>query len=216
MKKQIEMIVFDMDGVIVNSEPLHENARQMMFQKYGILPDDRMPEAVGKSCSGFWRKVGEIYHVEEDPFVLEKEQYSLVALQIEQNKLSANEGLLEVIREYKRNGRKIGLASSSTRVLVDDTLRLLGLKDMFDYTVSGDEVERKKPAPDIYEKVLHMAGVSETHAVAVEDSKSGVEAARAAGLYCFGYRNPTSGEQDLSEADQEIDRLTEILDLASV
>lgn len=71
-KQDARLIIFDMDGVILDSEPLHENARQMMFKKYGIIPDEKMPEAVGKSSSGFWRKVIEIYQIEGEPYALEK------------------------------------------------------------------------------------------------------------------------------------------------
>lgn len=210
-KQDAKLIIFDMDGVILDSEPLHENARQMMFRKYGIVPDDKMPEAVGKSSSGFWRKVIEIYHIEGEPYALEKEQYHLVAKQIEENHVKPSDGLTELLASAEEKEMKIALASSSTRILVDDSLRLLGIADAFDVTVSGDEIPKKKPAPDVYLKVLELTGVKAEDAVAVEDSKAGIEAAKAAGIFCYGYDNPTSGEQDISKADQKIDSLREII-----
>ena len=149
-KQDARLIIFDMDGVILDSEPLHENARQMMFKKYGIIPDEKMPEAVGKSSSGFWRKVIEIYQIEGEPYALEKEQYHLVAKQIEENDVKPSDGLVELIMDAKEKGMGIALASSSTRILVDDSLRLLGIAEQFDVTVSGDEIPKKKPAPDVY------------------------------------------------------------------
>ena len=105
---------------------------------------------------------------------------------------------------------KIGLASSSTRPLVDETLSLLNIKQYFDCVVSGDEIPRKKPAPDIYLRVLELTGISAENAVAVEDTKAGTIAARDAGIFCYGYVNPTSGEQDLSNAATTIFHLREL------
>ena len=206
------MIVFDMDGVILDSEPLHENARQMMFQKYHITPNDSFPPPVGNSSSGFWRQVFALCGLEGDAYELEAEQYYLVAKQIKDNNLPPSDGLLEVFRWAKEQGMKIGLASSSTRVLVDDVLDLMQIRAYFDYTVSGDEIARKKPAPDAYLKVLEMAGLPAEAAMAVEDSGTGIAAAKAAGLYCFGYENPTSGEQNLSQSDRIIKHLKEIIE----
>lgn len=209
-RQGIELLIFDMDGVVLDSEPLHENARQWMFRELGISPDDRLPDPVGKSSSGFWRRVLEVYHMEGDPYELEKRQYSLVARQIEENHLQPSDGFLDVVKRAKERGIRIGLASSSTRVLVDDALRLLDVDRYFDITVSGDEVAHKKPEPDVYLKVLELAGGEPGRSAAVEDSEAGVRAARRAGIFCYGYVNETSGRQDVSGADKVIRHLGEI------
>ena len=98
-----------------------------------------------------------------------------------------------------QNGWLIGLASSSTRRLVEQILNSLKIKKYFDVIVCGDEVINKKPAPDIYEKVLNLAGLKQNKAIAVEDSETGIKAAKAAGIFCYGYRNKSSGNQDLSD-----------------
>lgn len=211
-KNEMKLIIFDMDGVILDSEPLHEQARQTMFEKYGIVPDETFPNPVGKSSSGFWRTVIEKCGMENNPYGLEEEQYRLVAKQIESKQIKPSEGFEEILRWAKGNGVEVGLASSSTRILVDDTLRLLNVKQYFDYTVSGNEVNKKKPAPDVYKKVLKMAGIPANQAVAVEDSSTGIEAAKNAEIFCFGYQNETSGEQDISGANQVIEHLKEIIE----
>lgn len=212
-RDEMKLIIFDMDGVILDSEPLHENARQMMFKEYGVIPDETFPDPVGKSSSGFWRTMIEMGKLKGDPYDLEEKQYRLVAWQIEQNKVPPSEGLIDVLTWAKDHGVKIGLASSSTRTLVDDALRLLGISRYFEYTVSGNEVKVKKPAPDVYLKVLQMAGVKAEEAAAVEDSSAGVEAAKNARIFCFGYKNETSGGQDISQADVAISHLKEILEV---
>ena len=209
-RQGIELLIFDMDGVVLDSEPLHENARQSMFRELGISPDYRLPDPVGKSSSGFWRKVLAVYQMEGDPYELERRQYGLVARQIEANHLQPSDGFLDVVERAKARGIKIGLASSSTRVLVDDALRLLGVDQYFDITVSGDEVAHKKPEPDVYLRALELAGGRPDRAVAVEDSQAGVRAAQRAGIFCYGYVNETSGGQYISGADRVIRHLGEI------
>lgn len=208
---QIKLVVFDMDGVVLDSEPLHEKARQRMFREMGVVPDSRMPDAVGKSASGFWRSILRIYNLEGDPYVLERRQYTLVAAQIKENHLQPSAGFIDIVDKARSKGIKIALASSSTRELVNHTLKLLEVERYFNITVSGDEIPKKKPAPDGYLKVLQLAGIEASCAIAVEDSCAGIVSAQKAGIFCYGYRNKTSGNQDISNADAIISRLSDIL-----
>lgn len=210
MDKNLKIIIFDMDGVVLDSEPLHENARQMMFKELGIVPDETFPEAVGKSSAGFWQEIIDLCKIEGDAFAMEARQYALVAQQIEDNHVKPSKGFGKIVEWAKEHGVKVGLASTSTRILIEDSLRLLGVRDAFDYTVSGNEIAKKKPAPDSYLKVLELSGIGAEEAIAIEDSTPGVAAAKNAGIFCFGYHNVTSGEQDLSRADKIVDSLLEI------
>lgn len=210
-KNNLKILIFDMDGVILDSEPLHEIARQRMFGELGIVPDETFPEAVGKSASGYWRQIVKICGLNNDPYTLEARQYHLVAQQIKESHVPPSAGLPEVLKWAKMNKIKIGLASSSNRTLVDEALAFLGIREYFDYTVSGNEVKTKKPAPDVYLKVLEMAGIAPEYAAAVEDSRAGVEAAQSAGIFCYGYKNPTSGGQNVNAADEVIEHLSSII-----
>lgn len=210
--KEAKAIIFDMDGVILNSEPLHEEARQNMFQEMGIVLDDTFPDPVGKDADKFWNLIFARYGIQGNGQEKGVQHYRLVAELVEKSGIGANEGLIEVLEWAKKKDVKVGLASSSPRFLVDKVLHILKIEQYFDCTVSGDEVARKKPAPDIYQKVLAQLGIQSAEAVAVEDSKTGIEAARAAGIYCFGYINPTSGEQDIQRADCQIPYLGELIE----
>lgn len=201
-----------MDGVILDSEPLHQNAREIMYHKYGITPGEDFPNPVGRSSSGFWRIVMEGQGLEGDPQQMEEEQYRLVAQLIKSLNIPASDGLEQVLNRGKSMGMKIGLASSSTRFLVDSVLDTLNIRKYFDFTVSGDEAARKKPAPDIYENLLLALELTAQDAVAVEDSSAGIEAAHNAGIFCYGYVNDTSGDQDLSKADEIIRNLVEMIE----
>lgn len=207
---QKKIIIFDMDGVVLDSEPLHENARAMIRQKLGVTLGPDFPDPVGASASGHWQMVLDRFGLTGDCNVLEQEQYALVARQIKENHIKPNPGLIEVLEWAKKKDVKIGLASSSTRELVEEALGLLGVRRYFDYTVSGDEVTNKKPDPEPYLRVLEMAGMTAAEAVAVEDSKNGVRSAIDAGIFCFGYRSDPA--QDLSKANTTIQHLAQILE----
>ncbi len=211
-KKDIRLIIFDMDGVVLDSEPLHEIARQAMYRNMGIEKTDPFPEPVGTSAVGFWREVLEQFGLDGDPVALQQEQYRRVEDQIRENHLGPSDGLVDVLAWAHGQGIRIGLASSSTQPMVDDVLELLHVKDSFDYVVAGNQVTRRKPDPEIYCKVMEMAGEKPDAVVAVEDTAPGIAAARAAGIYCFGYDNETSGPQDLSAASRVIENLREIME----
>lgn len=213
MKKEIRVMIFDMDGVILDSEPLHELAREQMFEKYGIAGAQDLPNPVGRSTCGFWQLVLAKYGMEGDPRVFEREHYELVSKLVVEKKLPPSQGLLPLLDWARERGIKRAIASSSTRKLVYTVLEHLNLAAYFDGVACGDEVENKKPAPDVYLRALSLVGADAAHAAAVEDSSSGIEAAHAAGLRCFGYHNLTSGIQDLSKADWQVEHLKEIQEL---
>jgi HAD superfamily hydrolase (TIGR01509 family) len=104
---------------------------------------------------------------------------------------------------------RLGLASNSPRFLVDDALATAGLADAFDAIVTSDDVENAKPAPDIYRLACERLGVTPRQALALEDSPSGVAAAKAAGLTCIAV--PLFAETDVSAADRVVVSLEELL-----
>jgi HAD superfamily hydrolase (TIGR01509 family) len=131
--------------------------------------------------------------------------HELVKLQVD-----ARPGAVELI-EGLRNlaGVRLGLASNSPRYLVDDALKTAGLADAFDSIVTSDDVKHAKPAPDIYLLACERLGVDPSEAVALEDSASGVAAAKAAGLTCIAV--PMFAETDVSAADRVVDSLEDLL-----
>lgn len=213
MNPKIKILIFDMDGVILDSEPLHACAREQMYKKYGVPLDQKRPAPEGKSTRDYWALLGEMFGLSLDADALEKEQFDLVARQVEEKQVPPSAGLTDVLQWARGQGLRIGLASSSSRSLVARVLKLLELEDYFDIVVCGDEIAQKKPAPDIYRKVLHMAGCKPDEALAVEDSDTGIRAAKSAGIYCIGYRNVTTKHQTLAEADLVIDGIRQIRDI---
>ena len=127
-----------------------------------------------------------------------------------QQAVDARPGAVELLaRLGELDGVALGLASNSPRYLVDDALATAGMTDVFDVIVTSDDVERAKPAPDIYLLACERLGVEPADAVALEDSASGIAAAKAAGLTVIGV--PQFAETDVSAADRVIDSLEELL-----
>lgn len=212
MKNITKILIFDMDGVVLDSEPLHQKAREIMYKKYAVHIDSDFPDPVGKSSSGYWRWIKERCGRTWEPLQMEQEQYKLVLKQVQEDKISETQNLRMMLQWSKKNNLKIGLASSSSRMLVDGILNALQLKSFFDCTISGDEVDRKKPEPDVYKAVLKSMKIRPEEAIAIEDSSTGIRAAKMAGIRCLAYRNPSSGNQNLSEADSIIINMAEISD----
>lgn len=209
-KKKTKIVIFDMDGVLVDSEPLHAFSEHRILREHGIT---EMPDAsltVGKSSYIIWSTLIREYGLPGTPATLLQQQYEYLLEEMAARKTKPSVGLLELLADLKEVGIQIGLASSSNRFLVDGTLRYLGIGDWFDYTTAGDEVPEKKPDPSVYLSVLEKSGFDATEALAIEDSSTGLTAAYRAGIPALGYRNPTSGNQDLSRSLAIIDSLAQI------
>ena len=196
--------IFDMDGVIYDSEPIHARAKQQVLAEYGIdISAERLATFVGRSSRDFYGTM-----VEENPACgvswqeLAKKKHDLYRkLLTEDRSIQAIPGVRELLERIKAAGYLIGLGSSSTMEMINLVLNRFDLKKYFSAVVSGDELPRSKPDPLIFLTVAEKLGVAPTDCVVIEDAGAGVAAAKAAGMYCIGYNNPNSGPQNLSGAD---------------
>lgn len=213
MKKQIELVIFDLDGVILNSEPLHDNAKRRILSEAGVDKNVDLAWSVGRPNKELWNMMIDKYGLKKTADELEKTQYMYILEEIEEKQINLTNGLIELLDWLKEKNKKIGLASSSNRFYVLAILRYYKISTYFSYIVGGDEVDRKKPSPDVYLKVLGLSGESANNSIALEDSKAGSEAAVSAGISCVGYLNPTSGEQELSKCIATISHIEQIKDL---
>lgn len=204
-------LIFDMDGVIIDSEPIHFESDKMTLREYGIeVTDEILNNYVGVANPKMWAELKEMYQlrcsVEE---LLQKQlmyKFELFGTQ----KLQAIDGILELIDLLKEKKIKVGLASSSPRVFIELILKNLGIMEFFDVIVSGEEVENSKPAPDIFLKTAKILCVEPEACLVIEDSGHGAKAAKSAGMRCVGYINPNSGNQDLSLADICVDSIKDV------
>ena len=210
-KKKISLVIFDLDGVLVNSEPLHENAKRRILSEAGIVENIDLSWSIGKPNKELWTILIDKFKLSKSPEELEETQYNYILQEIEEKQIAPTEGLVNLLSWLKENNIKIGLASSSNRFYVLAILAHYEIINDFNYIVAGDDVARKKPSPDAYLKVLELNGGTASGVIAIEDSSAGSEAAILAGLQCIGYLNPTSGQQDLSKCFELIRSIEEVM-----
>ena len=202
-------VVFDMDGLLLDTELLWHRAETALFARHGaeFSWDDKMA-VIGSSFSFtadyFADRLG--LPKEQGPALVD-EMVSLMEAELREQ-VDSRPGAVELV-ERLRGRTRLGLASNSPRHLVDAALATARITDAFDAIVTSDDVVESKPAPDIYLLACEQLGVEPADALALEDSASGVAAAKAAGLTCIAV--PQFAETDVSAADRVIDSLEELL-----
>jgi HAD superfamily hydrolase (TIGR01509 family) len=195
-------LIFDMDGVIVDSERHWKEVEGFFLQKliptWGGADQDRI---IGLSVHDLYKQLVSEYqlaHTKEE-FL---EVYHDMASIIYGHKASLIDGFSELLAALNRDNVPVALASSSPRPWIEMVLERFKLRAAFDVVVSADELQGEgKPLPDIYLHTARKLGVEPAMCIVIEDSKNGVLSARNAGMYCIGFRNGFNDEQDLSAAN---------------
>lgn len=204
-------VVFDMDGLLLDTELLWHEAEVELFERHGgeFTWQDKLA-VIGNSFEFVGRYFADrLGQPAERGAALVDEMIALMHERV-QRAVEARPGAVELVRGLRELGDiRIGLASNSPRTLVDTALASARMTDAFDAVVTSDDVVHPKPAPDIYLLACERLGVSPSEALALEDSGSGVAAAKAAGLTCIGV--PQFAETDLSAADRVVHSLEELL-----
>jgi len=179
-------VVFDMDGVLVLSEPILAEAAVQMFKEKGYdVKTDEFRPFIGMGEDKFIGGVAEARKIPIDPKPDKARTYAIYLDRIE-GRLRPITGAKEFVEKCRRRGLKTALASSADEIKVHANLREIGLPPGdFDAVVNGSEVARKKPAPDIFQEAIRRLGLEPAACLVVEDAIAGVEAARAAGARCL-------------------------------
>ena len=196
-------VIFDMDGVLIDSEPAYLEMNLRMFDQFGINMDDETYKAlVGMPSVPMWKFLKEKYQLKNEvsDFIhLEKKRM----LEILDSDIITKpvDGINELIRILKKNNVSLSVASSSAKDNVNFVLDKLNIKNNFDFIISGEEVENGKPSPDIFLKVADHFDLNPGHFYVIEDSTNGINAANSAGMKSIGFTNKSTNMQDLSGAD---------------
>jgi HAD superfamily hydrolase (TIGR01509 family) len=207
----IEAVVFDLDGVLVQSEELWDAARRELAQEHGIeWPDDATDAMMGMSSREWSKYVHEEIGVPDPPEEINRKVLEWVEERYRTD-LPWIPGAQEAVR---RLGARfpLGLATSSNREIIDLVVEVGGFEELFEVTVSSEEVERGKPAPDVYLEVTNRMGVDPTRSVAIEDSTNGLLAAAAAGMRVIAIPNDAHppAEKGLDAADLVLDSIEDL------
>ena len=196
-------VIFDMDGVLADTEPLYVELNARFLADRGIaLADVGYEQYVGISAKTMWSRLREQFHLPETvDWLIAREKATFYEHLCRKNDLPAIAGVEDLLMELRAREVRIALASSSARRNIDLVLEKTGLADFFSVITAGEEVEKGKPAPDIFLLAASRLQVSPDDCLVIEDSRNGVWAAKDAGMTCVGFRNPGSGNQDLARAD---------------
>jgi HAD superfamily hydrolase (TIGR01509 family) len=214
MRKQaaLEAVLFDMDGVIIDSEPLWSKAEKQLLARRNLSYSPQLKAAMmgldSSEAVGFLIKH---YNLQESVGDVVAERNQLIAGLFRQF-LKPIPYALQLVRSVRAAEIKTGLASSSPKELVDLALSRLNITGLFDLILSGDQVVRGKPAPDIYLTAARELGVSYENCLVIEDAPHGVAAAKAAGMFCLAISTSAS-EPELGAADRVVGGFDEV-DLA--
>jgi beta-phosphoglucomutase family hydrolase len=196
-------IIFDMDGVIIDTEPLTSNHLKEHLKELGADLDKRpFVSRPGMNSRMTWEILKVEYELEHEIDILINEGRSRFMTFMENlDELPIIDGVRELLTALHDAKYRIALASSANPKRVDFILDKLGIIDMFEVVVAGDDVKNGKPAPDCYLLAAKKLGVKPKDCVVIEDATFGVRAAKAAGMKCLGFAGLPHNDQDLSEAD---------------
>jgi len=200
----LRAVIFDMDGVLVDSEALHYKSNCItMKENFGIdLDYEYYMQFIGSTVAYLWNTIRKDFHITEySAEELNKMNDKTLEQLIKAEGYPPVKGAAEFVRELRGQGYLMAVASSSKRFRIMDNLAMLGISDCFDAVISGAELERPKPFPDIFFRAAEELGVLPQECIVIEDSENGINAAAAADIPCAGFINPNSGNQNLSGAD---------------
>lgn len=208
----LKAVIFDMDGVIIESEPLHHIAYHNMFKDVNIQVSDTLYESfTGKSTINVCKQLCTLFNLKEPPehlVSLKRKHFDFVFEN--DTSFSLIEGVFDLIKDYHNNHLTLVLASSATMPSIDRIFNKFDLNPYFKAKLSGADLKQSKPHPEIFMNAVKASGFNTHECIVIEDSTNGIEAAKGAGVFSVGYDSFHSKNQDYSKADLVIKTFEEV------
>ena len=199
----IKCVIFDMDGVIIDSEEIHKKAYYETFTSIGVnVTDDLYKTLTGSSTINAFQKLVAHFNLDLDPeaLVLNKRKRYVNFFENDP-KLHLVKGVEELVKHCYDKGLTLVLASSSAMVNIDRVFNRFNLNQYFTAKISGADLTESKPNPEIFEKAAVLGKTPKENCIVIEDSDNGVKAANDAGIFVVGFKNPMAEDQTLKNAD---------------
>ncbi len=208
----VNAVIFDMDGVVVNTEPIGYRANQEMYKALNIsVPDNVYATFIGNSDKNIVQKLKDLYELEHTHEELLDEKYKYYFDVFDKAEdLELLPGVKDLIIDLHQNKMKLVLASSASKRKIEAVFTRFNLHEYFEATVSGEDFEFSKPNPAIFIEAVAKTGFPKEECVIIEDSTNGIKAAKTADVFCIGYKSEHSIGQDTSLADMIITDFKEL------
>ena len=209
----LKAIIFDMDGVLVNSEPLHRKAYFNMFEEFNLNVSNSLYESfTGKSTSAICKELCEIFDISisHEKLILSKRKHFKTIFDNDPE-FQMIDGALSLIKNYFYHNLTLIVASSASMTNINRIFKKFDLDKFFKAKISGADLKESKPNPEIFIKAAKLSGFSKSECIVIEDSTNGIIAAKSAEIFCIGFNSPNSKNQNYNEADLITNDLNEIV-----
>jgi len=209
----LKAIIFDMDGVLVNSEPLHRKAYFDMFEEFNLNVSNRLYESfTGKSTSAICKELCKIFDlsISHEKLMLSKRKHFKTIFDNDPE-FQMIDGALSLIKNYFYNNLTLILASSASMTNINRIFKKFDLDKFFKAKISGADLKESKPNPEIFIKAAKLSGFNKSECIVIEDSTNGITASKSAGIYCIGFNSPNSKNQNYDKADLVVSNFNEIM-----
>jgi len=192
----IKTVIFDMDGVLVDSEPVHHIAYIQHFEELKIdVNDDLYQSFIGSSTKNIYTRIKENFELSHSVPALISRKRELFHIAFEQSKdLALIDGVLDLIKELHQNNVQLIVASSSSYANINAVFNKFDLQSYFSHKVSGEDFPQSKPNPAIFNKAVELSKHKKEECIVIEDSTNGIIAANKAGVFVVGYKTADSNQ----------------------
>jgi HAD superfamily hydrolase (TIGR01509 family) len=208
----INTVIFDMDGVIVDTEPVHRYAYFKHFDELNVLVTDEMfATYTGNSTRNVFQKLKDTFEIndEVEDLIQRKRAIFNDAFDTKED-LFLIEGVENLIQTLFANNFELIVASSASKVTIERVFKRFHLHQYFSHIVSGEDFPKSKPHPAIFEHAASLSKFPKNECIVIEDSWNGIEAAVGAEIFCVGYNSEHSKMQDLSKANVIVNHFDEL------
>ncbi len=207
----LEAIIFDMDGVLVDSEYTYFQSKSQILSEAGHEVEDSYHfQFMGTTSDYMWEKMKQEFSLPLSVAEYIQQMTALRQAMIKRDGIRVIPHVQEFVKGLSQAGLKLAVASSSSLAEIKVNLAEIGLSEYFSEVVSTEELELSKPAPDVYLAAAERIGIMPENCLGIEDTKNGTGAVRNAGMVCVGFANPAFPKQDLAFADRVVSSFSEL------